>query len=544
VQLEPSRDLEYPVDRSEPEALERVRNWFAAADAKIEVWQLRQVLQMSEVGGEPALRALIMRVMEKDRRTESDRDKLDFLLAQYFFHCAPAKLHQGEPSLEEVAEVLEPVIGEASTEPPAWLSPLNGIIAEMGKCRSLTDLLQGGVLARARKLKTDAGDMFFGSGALLTFTRFNFLVRGTFVRLIHNDLHAIRFTLHALEERGQKTFDCTAAGMGKGETSDALRQFLHEWKTLFRAAYSSGQSFQQLIKLRELLEAALAAPVPQVVAPAPPPAPAPPVAKAAPAPPAAKAPAAVAPAKPAAPAPAPKPAPVAAAPVPQPKKEEKKAPAAAPVPQPVAAPPKAAPKPEAVKPAATPPVAPAAKPAAPPTPTPVAVQQAVASAYKATPKIETAKPAAKPAMAVAAKPAAPAAPADVDACLEQIGEQLLKDAAKKGTVVVGVTVAGHKLMLSSWEVTAFVEGGDEVADAARALLSRAAEEHKQGNDSGLAAALAAGHAEAAAIQAQIAQAKEKKNIDAAVNLAASARRLIGLMEEIEKGAKPPQGSKQ
>src|SRR5205085_7698909 len=87
IAIEPSRELEYPVDRSEPEAIERIQQWFAEADDKIEVWQLRQVLQTTELGTEPVLRALIVRLLEKNKHSDSDRDKVDFLLAQYFFHC-------------------------------------------------------------------------------------------------------------------------------------------------------------------------------------------------------------------------------------------------------------------------------------------------------------------------------------------------------------------------------------------------------------------------------------------------------------------------
>jgi hypothetical protein len=95
-----------------------------------------------------------------------------------------------------------------------------------------------------------------------------------------------------------------------------------------------------------------------------------------------------------------------------------------------------------------------------------------------------------------------------------------------------------------------VEGGDDVSDAlqrataARALLSRAAEEKSQGNIANVAAVLTVAHEEAAALQAQVAQAKEKKNIDGAVNLAATARRLLALMEELEPTTKPPQRSAQ
>ncbi|MDP9267471.1 MAG: hypothetical protein M3P27_03995 [Acidobacteriota bacterium] len=503
IALEPSRELEYPADRSEPEAIERIQKWFAEADAKIEVWQLRQVLQTSELGTEPILRALITRILEKDTRTGSDRDKADFLLAQYFFHCAPSTAHQGLPTLDDLAEVLEPVLGESVPESPAWLAPLDPVLVELRQCESLRDLLQRDVLARARRLKVEAGDMFFGSGALLAFTRFNFLVRGTFVRLIHNDLHAIRFALHGLEQRGQKTFDCSTAGLGKAESSEYLRLFCHDWKTMFRAAYSSGQSFQQLIKLRDLLEAALAAAPPPIVAPAPEPV---------------------------------KPVPVVAT-----------APASVPQTTTGAATSRAAEPAQAQQ--------PRAKANAPEAPSPAAVRKEVTAAYQAAPKPTPAKPAARPAFKNAAtknivigKKPAEVVPTDVDGCLEQIAEQLLKDGAKQGTAVTAVVVAGHRLMLSSWEVAAFVQGGDDISDAlqravgARALLSRAAEERKQGIEVTLV--LAAAHAEAAALQARIAQAKEQKDIDGAVNLAASARRLITSMEELESGPKPPHRSAQ
>jgi hypothetical protein len=48
------------------------------------------------------------------------------------------------------------------------------------------------------------------------------------------------------------------------------------------------------------------------------------------------------------------------------------------------------------------------------------------------------------------------------------------------------------------------------------------------------AIITAAHVEAGTLQEQVSIAKEAKNIDAAVNLAATAKRLLSLLEEAEK----------
>jgi hypothetical protein len=116
---------------------------------------------------------------------------------------------------------------------------------------------------------------------------------------------------------------------------------------------------------------------------------------------------------------------------------------------------------------------------------------------------------------------------------------LFRTAAKPGVVTATVQMGGAKLMLSSWETAAFVRGGDEASDAlqravaARALLFQGVEKSKRGQPAPLGSLLPMAHAEAARIQEQVARAKEARNIDAAVNLAASGKRLLALMEEAE-----------
>lgn len=534
--LPPSKDLEYPIDRSEPEAIERVHAWLAEADEKIQVWQLRQVLQSGKLATEQTLQRLIEHFLEKENKTGSDRDKADFLLAQFFFAGAPAAFHSREVDLDDVAQVLEPVLGEVSPHVPKWLEPLEGVIAGLRACESLADLLGRQLLDQARKLKIDAGEMFFGASALLAFTRFNFIVRGAFVRLIHADLHAIRLALHGLEQREQRVFDCTAAGLSASETAEQLRQFCHEWKTMFRAAYSSGQSFQQLIQLRQLLEATLAAPAPVIAAPAP-------AVETVPQP---------------APTAAPEPVPVVAPePIPAAVKVPPMPPVIAKPAAKIPAAPSKSPQTTEIQPAQAPAALPKAPAAAAPQPVKAAAPAVAAPKTAAAPALAPAKAAAvtKPATAPAkaapaarTKTVAPAAadpaPADVDRCLELIAGQLLKVKPANSVSVTSVTLGPHTLMLSSWEVAAFVAGGDDLSDAlqravaARALLVRAAEDRKQGKPVDVKPVLAAAHAEAAQLQAQVAVAKEKKDIDAAVNLAATARRLLGLIGDLEQGPAP------
>src|SRR5579859_1011667 len=124
LDMPPCRELEDAVDRPETDARERVRQWFDQVDARVQVWQLRQLLQSTNLQNEENLRYLIARHLEKKNKNESDKDKIDFLLVQYFAHCSPHGLN--ETSLEEVARVLEPALGRlAQSFPDSAPSPEN-----------------------------------------------------------------------------------------------------------------------------------------------------------------------------------------------------------------------------------------------------------------------------------------------------------------------------------------------------------------------------------------------------------------------------------
>lgn len=454
--LEPCRELESPINRSEPEVMQRIAAWFAQMDTKVEVFQLRQLLQSTHLGTEENLHALVKRQLALPNKTKAVRDKVDFLMVQYYAQCSPHHHHE-DLSFDHFSDVLHPLVGDVSPLLPPFCAELDQLVEKIDACNSLAELFDVRIIEQARAIKDKAEDKYFSPSVLVAVARFNYILRLAFFRLMHADLHAIRLALRGMELRGQETCDCSSAGLSKEEPLTSLRQLCHEWKKPFQAAYTAGGGFKQLVAIRAAVEKALAAP-----------------------------------------APAKKPAPVAAA---------------------------AADLMEAAAKAV------AAAPAAP--------AQAVAakSAPAAKPAPAAAKPAAKPQPPVAAPE--PPKVLDLEGCLEQIAEQLI-NTTPKAAPVTNVALGSTKLLLASWEVAAFVRGGDDVSDAlqravaARALLSVRVEAIKSGQSADLADAIKSAHVEAAQLQELIAEAKDAKNIDAAVNLAASAKRLLAGIDEAEK----------
>src|SRR5437762_9675758 len=93
------------------------------------VHQLRHLLQMTTLNAsEAGLRALIQRHLRKTTKSNYDRDKIDFLLVQYFALCAPAKIYHKQIALADVAQVIQPVLGDVEPDPLAWCAPLKQMI--------------------------------------------------------------------------------------------------------------------------------------------------------------------------------------------------------------------------------------------------------------------------------------------------------------------------------------------------------------------------------------------------------------------------------
>ncbi len=258
IDLTPCSDLDGGADPAAQKSIEPVRKWFEEIDQRIQVYQLRQFLQMTSLTSEEGLATWLQHHLRKPNRTDSDRDKIDFLLVQLFAHCAPPRLEDADVTLAYVGQILGQVIGNVEAKLPESLKPLDQFTESSNSCASLNELLSSGILEQERKLKASVGEKYFEPSAMVAFARFNFLLRRLFFRLMHRDLNAILDGLRDLEQQGVSTLDCRSAQFAGDEQVARLRMICQSWKVMFHAEYSSGQPLKMLVDLRKAVETALA----------------------------------------------------------------------------------------------------------------------------------------------------------------------------------------------------------------------------------------------------------------------------------------------
>jgi hypothetical protein len=432
--------------RNLPEAFDaaffsEVQAWLDAMDQRVLVHQLRHLLQMTTLNAsEAGLRALIQRHLRKTSKSTVDRDKIDFLLVQYFALCAPAKIYHKQIELEDAAEVMKPVLGSVNTTPLAWCEPLEKMVEALRGFRSVRDMLKTDFIDRGRKVKETAGAMFYNPASLLAFIRFNFLLRRTLIELMHADLIAIRSGLAQLESAGVRIMDCHRFGLSGAEPVTKIRELADEWKQPFQQEYterSVSAAFEKLLALRSDVEHAL----------------------------------------------------------------------------------------ETAGPKAGTPLAPQVSNAAP---------RAGAQKTRAADRLAP-EPLPK------SEPTGPTGSLDFESCLEQIWEQLIATPPTRGRSMTTVKIGSARILMSSWEVTAFVsEDGPAAEDlrravVARALVTAATESAKTtGNATGLGRALSIARIEVSRLQERVDIAKQAKDTEAAVNLGISTKRLLSALDEAEK----------
>jgi hypothetical protein len=438
-------------EKPDIELFDQVHEWLDAMDQEVMAHQLRHLLQMTTLNAsETGLRALIRRHLRKPKKSNPDRDKIDFLLVQYFALCAPAKIYHKQIDLGDVAQVMQPVLGEVDPAPLDWCAPLEKMIASLRGFRSLREILKTSFIVEGRKVKESAGGMFYDPAALLAFIRFNFLLRRTLIELMHADLIAIRAGVDQLQASGARTIDCHHAGLLGGEPLNKIRKIADEWKQPFQQEYTEktvSQVFENLLGLRSDVEQALA--------------------KAA----------------------------TSAA-----QNGSKKAPM------------------DVLKPST-----PGKKP--------------VPAIKDSSPKVKS-KDASR---ASGTAEVEPGAALDFETCMEQIWEQLIATPPSRGRSMTTVKVGGARILMSSWEVTAFVsEDGPSAEDVRRAVVARvlvaaAMESAKEtGNATSLDRAMNMARVEVTRLQERVDVAKQAKDTEAAVNLGISTKRLLSTLDEADK----------
>jgi hypothetical protein len=456
VALAKQLQLEIPIPQNKrilPEKIDldlfaQIQTWLDAMDQQVMVHQLRHLLQMTTLNAsESGLRALIMRHLRKPAKSTADRDKIDFLLVQYFALTASPKIYHKQIELMDVANVLKPVFGEVDSAPLPWCEPLEKMIVSLRGFKSLRDILKTNFIEQGRRVKETAGGMFYDPSAMLAFIRFNFLLRRTLIELMHADLIFIRSGLTQLQQSGARIIDCQTVGLGKGEPIDKLQALADEWKQPFQKEYTErtvNQAFDKLLGLRADVERAM----------------------------------------------------------------------------------------EKVL----------GKSSIAPSPTPAEMEKPVKKAPAAeVPVVPPAKRKENSAPAKALPPEASEHTLDFENCMEQIWEQLIAAPPSRGRSMTTVKVGGARLLMSSWEVAAFVsEDGPSAEDLRRAVVARALVtsglEHAKetGNATGLGRALTIARVEVSRLQERVEVAKQAKDTEAAVNLGISTKRLLSALDEAEK----------
>jgi hypothetical protein len=257
IDVKPCNDLEARNDTPGKEAVEQANRWLDEMDQQIQVHQLRQFLQTSSLVDQEGIVTMAQHFLAKPTKSDAIRDKIDFLLVQYFSQLAPTGVADAEVDLAYVANALEPMFGQVELKQPVWLNALDRVLESARRCKSLDELLHGGVIEQGRKAKAQAGDLFYLPVALAAFTRFGYLMRRAFFRLMLGDLNLILDGLTELEEKNIHTIDCRRAQFSAEEPIMRLRMICQSWKVMFQAEYSSGSPLRMLVDLRASVEHAL-----------------------------------------------------------------------------------------------------------------------------------------------------------------------------------------------------------------------------------------------------------------------------------------------
>jgi hypothetical protein len=229
----------------------QTEKWLLQVDAAVSPSVLRQFMQSNtELCDELALGAVIRRYHGHAQWN----DKLYVAVAEYLVNCSPKWFQEtNRVSLAAVADVLEPVLGPAG-ELPAWLPELEELITELCAYEHLHELADHGIFDRGRQLKARVAKGGLDTMGLISFARFNYLLRQTFTTLWEADLWWIQQAIDELESRAEFFVDCTEIGLSVIEPTNELNDLVHQWKRPSFTEYANDETYRRVQKLRTILD--------------------------------------------------------------------------------------------------------------------------------------------------------------------------------------------------------------------------------------------------------------------------------------------------
>jgi len=257
IEAEPCAEVEAQPGAPSSETVTKAQQWIEQIDRRVQIHQLRQFVQTSPLADEAFLHALLRFQLNKQKRGDQERDKVDFLLVQLFSQAAPAEIAGPSLSLAEAARIMRPILGDVQISSVHGLEQLEDFLGQAYRAKNLNELFTARVIEQGRQIKTSCGDKFFDPAEMVAFARFGFLVRRAFFTLMHQDLNAILEGLRDLEAHGITTLDCRKAQFAADEPIARLRTICLSWKVMFHAEYSAGQPLCLLVDLRTAVEHAL-----------------------------------------------------------------------------------------------------------------------------------------------------------------------------------------------------------------------------------------------------------------------------------------------
>src|ERR1700730_8254599 len=110
IDLPSCADFEAGEEQPDREGVERAVEWLTQMDKAIQVYQLRQFLQTGAMVDQQCMLALLQHFLAQPTKEDSARDKVDFLLVQYFSQVAPSGLDDDEGDFASVAPNLAPAL--------------------------------------------------------------------------------------------------------------------------------------------------------------------------------------------------------------------------------------------------------------------------------------------------------------------------------------------------------------------------------------------------------------------------------------------------